>query len=38
MSRVLYNDRRPAAVVAVERDGWHEVVYRRDYAGALLPR
>jgi hypothetical protein len=35
--RVLGNDLRQAAVVAVERDGRHEVVYPPDFAGPFLP-
>jgi hypothetical protein len=35
--RVLDNDLRPAAVVAVERGGKHEVVYPADFAGPFLP-
>jgi hypothetical protein len=34
--RVLDNDLRPAAVVAVERDDGHEVVYPADFAGPFL--
>lgn len=35
--RVLDNDLRPAAVVAVECEGGHEVVYPQDFAGPFLP-
>jgi hypothetical protein len=35
--RVLDNDLRSAAVVAVEHDGRHEVVYPLDFAGPFLP-
>lgn len=35
--RVLGNDLRTAAVVAVERDGGHEVVYPPGFAGPFLP-
>lgn len=35
--RVLGNDLRPAAVVAVERDGGHSVVYPPDFSGPFLP-
>ncbi|HEV3082482.1 MAG TPA: hypothetical protein VGY66_22045 [Gemmataceae bacterium] len=34
--RVLGNDLRPAAVVAVERKGEHEVVYPADFEGPFL--
>jgi hypothetical protein len=35
--RVLDNDLRPAAVVAVEREGGQEVVYPPEFAGPFLP-
>jgi hypothetical protein len=35
-TRVLDNDLRPAAVVAVEREGGHEVVYPPGFAGPFL--
>ena len=34
--RVLDNDLRPAAVVAVERDGRYEVVYPSNFLGPFL--
>lgn len=34
---VLDNDLRLAGVVAVERDGGHEVVYPSDFVGPFLP-
>jgi hypothetical protein len=34
---VLGNDLRPAAVVAVEREGGHEVVYPPGFAAPFLP-
>ncbi len=36
--RVLDNDLRPAAVVAVQREGGHEVVYPLGFEGPFLPR
>jgi hypothetical protein len=35
--RVLDNDLRPAAVVPVEREGGHEVVFPPDFTGPFLP-
>jgi hypothetical protein len=35
--RVLDNDLRPAAVVAVERKGKYEIVYPPGFAGPFLP-
>lgn len=35
--RVLNNDLRPAAVVAVEREGRHEVIYPPGFTGSFLP-
>src|SRR5262245_26361376 len=35
--RLLDNDLRPAAVVTVEREGRHEVVYPPDFTGPFLP-
>src|SRR5207247_2223144 len=35
--RALDNDLRPAAVVAVERDGAYEVIYPPDFAEPFLP-
>jgi len=35
--RVLGNDLRPTTVVAIERDGRHEVVYPPDFVGPFMP-
>jgi hypothetical protein len=35
--RVLNNDLRHATVVAIERDGRHEIVYPSNFAGPFLP-
>src|SRR5262245_47720955 len=36
--RVLENDLRPAAIVAIERKDGHEVVYPPSFEGQFLPR
>lgn len=37
-ARLLDNDLRRAAVIAVERNGAHEVLYPQEFEGPFLPR